>query len=570
VPDFPTDPAMDLPGTLGEAQAEIIRLRKIARALLHRAERMAVQPQDSGALFESHAMLLRGIAERTRNLEHEARVAQAENTAKSAFLAMMSHEIRTPLHGIIGLAELLRDQDMPDSAQEQARLVHESGRHLLELIDDILDFSRIEAGQWRIEAHPFAPGRLLSDLFLFFQAQAESRGLALAMTGGDDLPPALLGDDARIRQILMNLLGNALKFTPAGGIAVHAAHEQGRLRIEVADTGIGLTPEQIGRLFQPFAQADHRIQRRYGGTGLGLAISRRLARLMGGDLTVASTHGQGSVFTLDLPMVVAGPETGPRSGGPRPGAGLRILVVDDHPVNRMVAAGMLRRLGMTPLSATGAGDGLASARADRPDAVLLDLHLTDGDGMEILSRLTGTMPDLPVIMMTGASGGEERAAAMAAGARGYLSKPFSSADLAEVLAGIGHRPGTASILPPLADILVVEDNPVNQKVACAVLHRAGYSTAVAENGAEALARLAGGRVRLVLMDIMMPVMDGLACTRAIRADPSLRHLPVIALTANADAHNREECAKAGCDAFMAMPFDSGRLLGLIAERILAA
>jgi two-component system sensor histidine kinase/response regulator len=571
MPDLPTDPGMDLPTDLAAAQAEIIRLRKIAGALLHRAERMAVQPQHAGALFESHAMLLRGIAERTRSLEAEARTAQAENTAKSAFLAVMSHEIRTPLHGIIGLAEVLRDEDLPAAAGDQARLIHESGRHLLDLIDDILDFSRIEAGQWHIDEHPFSPAALLADLAHVFRPQAANRSLGLTLDGVEALPPVLVGDDARLRQILTNLIGNALKFTPAGAVAIRVDHDDGRLRIAVSDTGIGLTPEQIGRLFQPFAQADRRIQRRFGGTGLGLAISRRLARLMGGDLTVASCHGQGSTFRLDVPMAstAAGPETH-RPPHLLPEPGLRVLVVDDHPINRLVAFEMLRRLGLNPATAVGAGDGLAMAASERPDVVLLDLHLDGEDGLDVLRRLVAEQPAVPVIMMTGATGGEERAAAIAAGARGYLVKPFSSQDLSAVLVGITPRPGTDPDRPVLADILVVEDNPVNQRLAVITLGQAGYTVATAGDGAEALALLAGGRVRLVLMDIMMPVMDGLAATRAIRADPGLRHLPVIALTANADAGNRADCLAAGCDAFEAKPFDRGRLLALIAERILAS
>ncbi|MCU0656480.1 MAG: response regulator [Polyangiaceae bacterium] len=563
MPDFPDDLTQDLPADLPSAQAEVLRLRKICKALLGRAERMASQPQEAHALFESHAMLMHAVAERTRNLESEARSAQAENKAKSAFLAMMSHEIRTPLHGIIGLTELLHDHPLPTAASEQVRQVHDSANHLLGLIDDILDFSRIEAGQWEADIAPFSPHSILHDLEQIFRPQLTARGLAFEVSGRDLLPARLHGNALRLRQILLNLLSNAQKFTISGGVQLRVEHHDTTLQISVTDSGIGMKQEQLAALFQPFVQGEGGVRRRFGGTGLGLAISRRLARLMGGELSATSAPGQGSTFTLTLPFPAA--ETSPPQST-QPASGLRVLLVDDNATNRQVTANLLSRIGLVPISVERAQEALERVQKDLPDAVLANLHLPDMEGVALLHTLRNAFATLPVLLMSGSTREADRKAAMEAGAHAYLLKPFSSAELAAVLCGIQPRDARwATQRPLLADILIVEDNTVNQKLAATMLRKAGYSVAIAGHGEEALERLSAGMVRLVLMDIMMPVMDGISATRAIRQHPRLKSLPVIALTANNDPQNRQECLAAGCNAFFGKPFEQARLLATIAD-----
>ena len=501
--------------------------------------------------------------------------AEESSRAKSEFLANMSHEIRTPMNGILGMTELLRGTELRPAQREYLGLVHASAEHLLTVINDILDFSRIEAGHLNLDVHPFDLRESLGETLQLFAVQAERKGLELVFDVAADVPERLEGDVGRLRQVVVNLVGNAIKFTERGEVSVRvtqepASEKQVLLHVEVRDTGIGVPEEQRERIFEPFRQADSSTTRRFGGTGLGLTISRQLTALMGGDLWVEGRAGQGSEFHFRVWCGLL-EENGlreARRAGVRDLAGLRALVVDDNETNRRVLDGMLKGWHMRP--ALAASPELALAELRRAHAtgaafsvLLLDVHMPEMDGFELVRRIR-EHPEyrhVTIMLLSSAQQDDDRERCRELGVDLYVTKPMRQSDLLRALLVAIGKPAETCAAESLAAptralrVLVAEDNAVNRRLAQALLERRGHSVGLASNGREALAALETSRFDVVLMDVQMPELDGLEATAAIRAREreSGAHLPIVAMTAHAMKGDRERCLAAGMDDYVAKP-----------------
>jgi signal transduction histidine kinase/DNA-binding NarL/FixJ family response regulator len=439
--------------------------------------------QMASQLSESYATLERKVIERTAELaqardqaweEHAGaqrarQAAEQANEAKSRFLAVISHELRTPLNGVIGVLQLLDNGQLDETQRRQLQVAAASGDTLLALIDAILEYARLEAGTETLERRNFRPNQLIASAVDLMRPQAEARGLTLTLAAGADVAVPVNGDPVRLNRVLLNLLGNAVKFTATGGITVEAsavpADAHTMLRVAVRDTGIGIAPAMHERIFEDFVQADDSIARRFGGSGLGLAISRRLARLMGGELIVESAPGAGSTFRLAVLLAPAA-ETAPPIDAVAPSAPLAVLLVDDEPVNRDIGAALLRRLGHVPTVAADGSSAVALARTGAFDAVLMDLHMPDMDGIEAAEEIRA-LPLAPmprIIMLTADMSERSRARIAGAGIEAIVSKPI----LLDALRAALARPADGAIVPPPAvpapDTLIDDDFLTNQRL----------------------------------------------------------------------------------------------------------
>jgi signal transduction histidine kinase/CheY-like chemotaxis protein len=547
-------------------------------------------------LSASHSKLAeqRGeLEKRVVDLEQARNDANMANQAKGDFLAKMSHEIRTPMNGVLGMTELLLRTELNQKQQRFVHSIHSSGESLLVIINDILDFSKIEAGKVILEHVAFDLRQMIDDVVALFADGVQRKGLEFTYRITKDVPQNVMGDPVRLRQIITNLLNNAIKFTEIGEISVDVSCDAcDVICLSVSDTGIGIAPEVASHLFQPFRQADSSTSRKYGGTGLGLAIIKQLVEMMAGTIKLKSAAGHGSVFSVSVPLEALTPT----ASLPSPFLldslnGLNILIVDDNATNRSILLQHAIEWRMRAVNAKNGAEALeilqtAMRSGKRFDVALVDMRMPVMDGIELVQAVQAdaALAQLKIVMLTSLDAVEDVRRALALGVKYCLTKPIRADDLysciVELISGSAdskHAQARYAIAQPStpasesiidARILLAEDNKVNQEIALAMLEDTGCHITLTENGRQALLMYNNEAFDVILMDCQMPEMDGFEATRILRRQESesgARRIPIIALTANAISGDRERCLEAGMDDYIAKPFSRTELLTTLAR-----
>ncbi|MCL6559449.1 MAG: response regulator, partial [Firmicutes bacterium] len=520
-------------------------------------------------------------------------IAEAATRAKSEFLANMSHEIRTPMNAIIGFSGLALKTGLSDKQYDYIKKIETSAKSLLGIINDILDFSKIEAGRLEMESTGFRLDDVMNNIANIVSVEAAKKGIELLSAIADDVPRALIGDPLRLGQVLANLANNAVKFTEAGHILIKAEllekdEKRCAIKFTVRDTGIGMTGEQMGKLFTAFSQADASVTRKYGGTGLGLTISKRLVELMNGEISVESSPGEGSTFTFTAAFARQPVERERSLLTPADLAGLRVLVVDDSEPAREILTEQIKSFGFEATAVESGEEAIVELKravSYRPyGLVLMDWKMPGMDGIEASKMIVKDkkLGHTPLIIMVTAFGREEVIkSAEKAGINSFLMKPVNQSLLFDtIMQSFGRNvSGTAGLRPVPesqteitqgiegAKVLLVEDNIMNQQVAVEILKGSGLAVDIANNGKEAVEAVAGSDYDLVLMDVQMPVMGGYEATRLIRADARYAALPIVAMTAHAVQGAREDCLGAGMNDYVSKPIDPDQLFSVLARWI---